>query len=295
VPDLDELPTAPLPGHQARHRGRDVLAAAATAVVVLVLGVTFTVVRGDRGPDAGTIGSGGPVGVEACGGGDLVASDQRREESGDTTYLIATLELARGVEPCSVEGYPTTVVLANGRPGGVETVPDDSLGQVQQLTVLPDRAVRVTLGWAVSDYCGPTVNDGIRLWVAPDRAVEIAGFGATSCSPGEGRPPVRVGPYTYVDPTVEQGTVAGLVTLNSGPSLGTGEFVTTGVVELEGEPDGYIAPIGEGGSFELELPAGRYQVRVSTHQWRGGTPYDAGTFEVVGGELSQLNVTLPLR
>ena len=132
---------------------------------------------------------------------------QETEAAAGTTYLTATLELAPGAEPCSVDGYPGVIVLTNGVPAGVATTPDDNLGSPQELTVLPDRTVRVTLSWAVSHYCGPTVNDAIRLLVGPGLDVEIRGFGATSCSPGEGRPAVRFGPFTYVDPRAELGTV----------------------------------------------------------------------------------------
>lgn len=217
------------------------------------------------------------------------------ELAAGTVHLTATLELDRGVEPCKVGGYPTVIVLSDGRPAGVGTVTDTGLGEARELTVLPDRPARVTLGWAVLHYCGPIVNDTIRIWVASDLPVEVGGFGPTSCSPGEGRPPVRVGPFTYVDPTAEQGTITGVVTLNSGPGLGTGEFVTSGVVELDGEPDGFQAPIGADGSYELEVPAGRYRITVSTHQFFGGREFDAGPYDVVGGELNQLNITLPLR
>lgn len=276
---------------------RDRVAAAATAVVVLALGLTFAVIRGDREPDRSGSGptSSARTGVGTCAAGDLVAGKSTLRAAAGTSYLTATLELAPGVEPCSVDGYPSVIVLSGGRPAGVGTVTDSSLGQSQELTVLPDRPAKVTLGWAVFHYCGPTVNDSIRLWVAPDLGVDIAGFGPTSCSPGEGRPPVRVGPFTYVDPTVEQGTVTGVVTLNSGPELGTGEFVTTGVVELDGEPGGYVAPIGVDGSYQLEIPEGRYRVTVSTHQWYGGRSFAAGTFDVTGGELNEVNITLPLR
>jgi hypothetical protein len=275
--------------------GRDRVAAAATAVVVLVLGIVFAVVRSDREADGSTSRPTAAQGVQPCGAGDLVPGAARTETAAGTTYLTATLELAGDVEPCRVSGYPSVIVLSGGRPAGVGTVADRGLGEAQELVVLPDRPARVTLGWAVSHYCGPIVNDTIRIWVASDLPVEIGGFGPTSCSPGEGRPPVRVGPFTYVDPTAEQGTVTGVVTLNSGPGPGTGEFVTSGVVQLEGAPDGYRAPIGTDGSYELEVPAGRYRVTVSTHQFEGGRAFAAGAFDVVGGELNQLNITLPLR
>jgi len=274
---------------------RDRVAAAATAVGVLLLGVTYAAVRADRDADGSTTPTTTREGVPPCGAGDLVVGGDRMETAAGTTYLTATLELARGVEPCTVTGYPSVIVLSGGRPAGVGTVADRGLGEARQLTVLPDRPARVTLGWAVFHYCGPIVNDTIRIWVASDLPVEIGGFGPTSCSAGEGRPPVRVGPFTYVDPTAEQATVTGVVTLNSGPGPGTGEFVTSGVVELDGEPDGFRAPIGEDGSYELEVPGGRYRISVSTHQFFGGRAFDAGLYDVVGGELNQLNITLPLR
>lgn len=281
---------------RAERSRRDRVAAAATAVVVLALVLAFMIARGDN---EAARSSGSPstarTGVADCGHGDLVAGRNRLETVAGTAYRTTTLELAPGVEPCSVDGYPSVIVLSDGRPAGVGTESDPGLGRARRLTVLPDRSAKVTLGWAVFGYCGPTVNDTIRLLIAPDLSLEIAGFGPTSCRPGDGRPPVRVGSFTYVDPTVEQGTVTGLVALNSGPALGTGEFATSGVVEFDGDPDSFVAPIGPAGGYEIELPAGRYRVTVSTRQWNAGAPYPAGVFEVVGGELNERNITLPVR
>jgi hypothetical protein len=276
-------------------RPRDKAAAAITAAVALALGVAYVVAQRDPSTGDTEASSSTRSALAPCAAGDLVAGDDSKRLGTGTVYLTATLELVRGAEPCTVSGYPSVIVLSEGRPAGVETVTDPDLGEPEQLTVLPDRPVRVTLGWALFHYCGPVVSDAVRIWVGPDLPVEIPGFNPTSCSSGEGRQPVRVGPYTYVDPSSEQGTVRGLVTLNSGPGLGTGEFVTTGVVELAGDPDGFRAPIGPDGSYEVEVPAGRYLVTVTTHQYFGGRPYDEGPFEVVGGELNELNITLPLR
>ena len=296
--DFDQPPPAPLPGPPARQRRRDQVAAAATTVVVLVVSVLFfasRIVGSDSDDESGGLSSALSLAPNVCGRGDLVAGAQETEAAAGTTYLTATLELAPGAEPCSVDGYPGVIVLTNGVPAGVATTPDDNLGSPQELTVLPDRTVRVTLSWAVSHYCGPTLNDAIRLLVGPGLDVEIRGFGATTCSPGEGRPAVRFGPFTYVDPRAELGTVSGIVTLNDGPGLGTGQFVTSGEIEFAGDPDDYRAPIGENGNYELELPAGRYEVLVTTHEWNGGTPYSAGIFDVIEGELNPRNITLPLR
>lgn len=279
-----------------RRRPRDKAAAAITAAVALTLGVAYVVAQRDPSSvEADEAASSTRPGLGPCAAGDLVAGDDAMRLDAGTVYLTATLELADGAEPCSVSGYPSVIVLSGGRPAGVETVTDRSLGEAEELTVLPDRPARVTLGWALFHYCGPVVNDAVRIWVAPDLSVEIPGFGPTSCNTGEGRQPVRVGPYTYVDPAAVEGTVTGVVTLNSGPGPGTGEFVTSGVVELDGDPDGFQAPIGEDGSYELEVPAGGYRITVTTHQFEGGRTFDAGAFDVLGGELNQLNITLPLR
>ncbi|RHW24428.1 hypothetical protein D0Z08_24215 [Nocardioides immobilis] len=285
--DLDRLP-AP------RQRRRDDVAAAVTAGLVLVIAVAYFVARGgsEPGRPAATQAS---AGVHPCAAGDLVAGGASRQVTAGTTYLTATLELAPGVEPCTVDGFPFVVVLADWRPAGVATVTDGSLGDARQLTVLPDRSVKVTFGWAASHACGPVDDDAVRLRVAPGLAVEVPGFGRSACSAGETPPAVRVGPFTYVDPNTERGSVTGVVTLNGGPALGTGQFVTSGEVEFAGEPDGHRAAIGADGSYRITLPTGRYQVTVSTHQWNGGVPYAAGTFDVVGGELNDLNLTLPVR
>lgn len=267
----------------------------ATAAAALALLAVFVVSRGGDEVPTGTAEPGVGRGVEPCGAGDLVPGRNRIVSSAGTVYLTATLALAPGVEPCSVDGHPAVILLSGGRPAGVGTEPDPGLGRDRRLTVLPDRTAKVTLSWAVFGYCGPTTNDTVRLLITPDLGVEIPGFGPTSCSPGDGRPPVRVGSYSYVDPLAETGTATGVVTLNSGPALGTGEYVTAGVVEFDGEPDGYAAPIGPDGDYRIELPAGRYRVTVSTRQWNADTPYPAGSFEVVGGELNELNITLPVR
>ena len=279
-----------------RRRPRDQAAAAVTAAVALALGVAYVVTQLE--PTSGGSDGAAPTsrtGLAPCAAGDLVADDGSARSDAGTVYLTATLVLAPGAEPCSVSGYPSVIVLSDGRPAGVETVDDHRLGQAEELTVLPDRPARVTLAWPPRHYCGPVVDDAVRIWVGPDLSVEVPGLGPTSCYPGEDREPVRVGPYTYVDPTAENGTVSGVVTLNSGPGPGTGEFVTSGVVELEGDPEGYQAPIGPDGSFELEVAAGRYLVSVTTHQFDGGRAFDAGTFDARGSELNALNITLPLR
>ncbi len=265
-------------------------------VVVLAVVVAYFITRGDDAPDRTTrLLTSLTRGPQPCAAGDLVTGAQTTEAAAGTSYLTATFELADGEEPCSVEGYPTVIVLNDGRPGGVATVADDTLGRAQRLTVLPELPVKLTLGWPVSHYCGPIVADTIRLLVPSDLTVEIAGFGPTSCNPGEGRPPVRVGAFTYVDPATARGTVAGIVALNSGPAPGTGEYVTSGAVTFESESDGYSASIGEDGAFEVELPAGEYGVTIRSPQWNSGSGYAYGRFDVLGGELNQLNVILPVR
>lgn len=292
----ETLPAPAEPVGTRQHR-RDWIAATATAAaVVVVLGVSFAVTHTDHGP-ANDPTSTAPLGPDACGAGDLVAGRHRTTTAAGTAYLTTTLALAPGAEPCTVEGYPEVVVLDDGVPSDVETVRDMTLGHARELVVRPDRPVRVKLGWAVFHYCDPIVNDAIRLRLAPGLEVETAGFGPSSCNEDEdeGRPPVRVGAFTYVDPGLARGTVAGVVTLNGGPAPGLGEYVTSGEIEFVGDSDTADASIGADGSYELELPAGEYQVTVSTPQWNGGAPYSDGTFGVTGGELNELNVTLPAR
>ena len=238
------------------------------------------------------------LGSPDCGSGDLVAAGHTTKAAAGTTYLTATLELAPDVEPCTVENFPDVVVLDAGSPVDVVALNDlgGDLGDPEELVVLPDRPVLVTLGWAFTHYCDAIDNDGILLEIAAGLEVEIAGFGPTSCGPGEDeRPPIRVGPYTYVDPRSTNGTVTGVVGLNGGPGPGTGEFVTRGRIEFVGASDDYSTTVDLNGSYEIELPAGAYQVRVSTLQYRAGEPFSNGTFVVVGGELNELNVILPVR
>ncbi len=276
--------------------GRERIAATATAVVVAVL-VVIVVIRGNDGgdPSSGDRTS-AALGSPACGSGDLVAAGHTTSDVAGTTYLTATLQLAPAVEPCTVENYPDVVLLDAGSPVEVVAVKDDDLGEPRELVVLPDRPALVTLAWAVSRYCDEIDNDGILLEVATGLEIEIPGFGPTSCSPSaDDRPPVRVGPYTYVDPRSKKGTVTGVVGLNGGPGPGTGEFVTRGQVEFDGAAHDYRATVGLDGTYEIDLPAGAYQVRVSTPQYRAGEPFSKGTFVVVGGELNRLNVILPVR
>lgn len=275
---------------------RDTIGAAVTAALVVALGVAFVVVR-NLSEDGGTTTS--PVttrtGPAPCGAGDLFVAVVTPDRAAGTAYLTATLRLARGAEPCTVRGYPTAIVLSDGRPAGVATVADQTLGRPLPLTVLPDRSAKVTLAWAPRHYCGPVVNDAVRLWVADDLPLELTGFGPTTCTGDEGRPPVRVGAYTYVDPRDEEGSITGLVTLNDGPEPGTGEYAHSGEVQLVGPTDTYRAPISATGAYDLEVPTGTYEVRVTTHQWHAGETYLAGRFEVTAGELQVLNIPLPAR
>lgn len=272
---------------------RDNIAAAATVAVVLALGIGFVVTHGDDS-DPGQPPSTSATGVTSCGEGDLVLGPVKEELAAGTAYVTATLRLAPDVEPCTVEGYPQVIMLADGRPAGVETVADQTLGRPRQLTVLPDRSARITLAWAVLHYCAPVVNDTVRVWTGPDVPLDLPGFGPASCNGDEGRPPVRVGAFSYLDPRDERGTVTGVVTLNDGPGPGTGEYVTSGQVELVGA-DTYRAPIGQDGSYRLQVPTGRYTVRVTTHQWHAGETYLAGQLGVRGGDLGTYNVPMPAR
>lgn len=272
---------------------RDSIAAAATVALVLALGIGFTVIHGrdDDGPASRPTTS---HGVPRCGAGDLVVGHREQGAALGTSYLTATLRLGPDVPPCTVEGYPRAIVLADGRPAGVETVPDQTLGRPRRLTVLPDRSAKVTLAWAVSHYCAPLDNDAVRLWVGPGLPLDVDGFGPTSCNGDEGTPPVRVGGYTYVDPRDERGRVTGLVTLNDGPGPGTGEYVTSGQVELVGA-DTFRAAIGPDGSYRLRVPTGRYTVRVTTQQWHAGETYLAGQLGVHSGDLGIYNIPMPAR
>ena len=272
---------------------RDSIAAAATVAVVLALGVGFVLTQRDEGggpPQRPTTSSG----VPRCGEGDLVLGPVDDELEAGTSYVTATLRLGEDVAPCTVQGYPDVIMLADGRPAGIASVPDQTLGRPRALTVLPDRSAKVTVAWAVLHYCAPVVNDGVRLLVAPGLPLDLPGFGPASCDGDEGTPPVRVGAYTYVDPRDEKGSVTGLVTLNDGPGPGTGEYVTSGQVELVGA-DTFRAPIRPGGSYRLRVPTGVYTVRVTTHQWHAGETYLAGQVGVHSGELGTYNIPMPAR
>lgn len=91
------------------------------------------------------------------------------------------------------------------------------------------------------------------------------------------------------------GTVRGTVTLDGGPAPGTSTPVTSGEISFDGEAASAGTSIGPTGSYEVRLPAGDYDVTVTTPDWNGGQTYEAATFRVSGGGTNRLDVRLPVR
>ncbi len=280
------LPDATVPPpveSQRRSRGATF---AAVAVLVLVGGVLATTQLGDREPRGATTDPTTTLLPQACATGDLVKGGNLFSTTRGTVNLTAVLELAPGGEPCTVAGFPDVVIHAGSI--DVETVADPGLGQPGELLVLPDRPVQVTLTWTPAHYCPPyLVTTAIRIRVGDEVGVAFDGFGPTRCRPGDGRPPVHVGPYTHVEPADRFGTVTGVVTRESG------EPVTTGTISFEDDSAGDGATIEPDGSYELGLPTGEYDVTVSTPRFNDGR-YAAGTFEVVGGETNEIHIVIPV-
>lgn len=181
---------------------------AAAAAVAVVVGLTFALTAEDRSADPGPAeeptsappsDTAPPSDAAPCRRGDLVATDRRLEGAAGTTYLTMTIVLARGAEPCMVEGYPEVVLMEHGVLAPVEVV-HDGPDTAKTLVVASGRPVAVVIAWALSHHCRPIDNDTIVIRMGDDAEVRIDGFGQTSCNPGEGEQSVLVRPFMPVEP-----------------------------------------------------------------------------------------------
>jgi hypothetical protein len=348
-----------------------------------------------------------------------VVGHRTLEAAAGTGYLSVRLDLAPGAEDCVIDDWPTVTLLDRGTVVDVPVRNADGQGELGDgVWVTADKSAVITLGWAFSHHCGDVDNDLIRLALPAGGDLGFAGFGRTTCSPGEGpqtvqllapRPATDYGPHRQhsrwedveatgdldlsADPgsTIEfevtltaaediplgecpdysiltgggevtyglncaevpyhdergrpylpadtpvafamqadagpvstpkllwlldapghpgvsgtlrvgdddpaaTGTVSGIVTMDGGPALGTSRKVTVGTVMFfDAADEEHDADIGPDGTYEIELPAGRYRVLVASDQWSASNAFDDGEYGVTGGTAQQLDISLPIR
>jgi hypothetical protein len=130
-----------------------------------------------------------PTGPVACGPGDLLAGRPQTEGAAGTAIIVVPLTLAAGAEPCTIEGYPDVALLQNGADLGL-TPTHNTAFPPSRIRMTPGAPANVSIGWAVTHYCGKVDNDRIRITLPGGQVLTLPGFGPSSCSPGEqGSPP----------------------------------------------------------------------------------------------------------
>jgi hypothetical protein len=138
------------------------------------------------------------AGVRACTTADIHASrDSGIDGAAGTDYLQVRLTLV-GTSPCRLEGYPTVRPLGHGRvlDVPVETTSDSSVEtKVEPVLVTAQAPALIRIGWAADHSCPVVDNDRLSITLpGSDTATTVAGFGTTSCNPGEGRSSMEVWP-----------------------------------------------------------------------------------------------------
>jgi len=128
-----------------------------------------------------------------------------------------------------------------------------------------------------------------------DTDVFITKFAWILDAPGH---PTAGGTVEIGDAAPPEATVTGVVTMVGGPAPGTSVKVTEGTVQVSGLVD-RSAPI-ESGSFELRLPAGRYDIWATSPQYGDGKadchPVDLPNGLVVEpGQLVQVAISCQMR
>lgn len=132
--------------------------------------------------------------TRACTVDDVRVGRPSMDAAAGTAYLSVELQLAT-TSPCHLLGRPGVVPLGpDGDPIDV-AVQDDPAGVPEAVLVSSTRSAVVVVSWAPTHYCEEVDNARLRITL-PDQGGEftVAGFGTTTCNPGEGRPPMRVRP-----------------------------------------------------------------------------------------------------
>lgn len=263
--------------------------AAAAAAVAAVVGVSFAVTAGDDRDDAPPSSRPTSERPPPCETGDLVLGAREVERAAGTTYLTATIQLATDGSTCIVSGaVPEVIVLEGGAVAPVEVAYERPTDPDRAFAVTETEAVQVTLSWAVGHFCGDVDNDKILLRVGGRADVEFDGFGPTSCSPGEGAPAVVVEPLRTFGAR-QPGVLTGVVTVARGPD-GARRPVKGGLLSASGDTGTFSAVIGDDGRYEIELPAGAYELSITTS--RGRSSFDCyDTASVTGDTVNEADVS----
>jgi len=138
------------------------------------------------GPSAEEIAAAPP-----CAAGSLGVLRRDLEGAAGTAYLSVQLGL-EAPTPCRLEGFPEVVPL--GPDGQALPVNVIEAGSPAPLLVTADAPVSVVVLWAVSHYCGDLDNVSLHIRVPGTPEFAVAGFGPTSCNPGEDHPAISVQP-----------------------------------------------------------------------------------------------------
>lgn len=139
-----------------------------------------------------------PTSMRSCRAQDIKLSRLPSGGAGGTQYINVGMRLV-GSTPCRLGGRPEITPLGTG---GVANVLTSSMPSLRgdwhgPVALRAGKPAYFAVAWAVSHYCGAVdvTALGIRL---PGIAspFTVAGFGPTTCNPGEGHPPIEVGPIT---------------------------------------------------------------------------------------------------
>lgn len=294
----DELPEPAPVALPASSPRRWLVPAAAAAAVALLLGVTYTVTMGkdEQGGPATSPSSTAGSGNDTCGPGDLVATNRLLRTAGNFAALSAHLELAPGADSCLVTGFPEVELLDHGAVADVRTTHAGEDPGGTHVIAEGEPAV-VALIWTQGRDCLSIDNDLVRVTVGAGAEVTFEGFGPHCTSSGDLTDPLRVDPLGEVLPDNLPGVVkvTGTVTMDGGPAPGTSIRVTSGQVAFDGESASIGTSIDANGHYEIELPAGEYDVTVTTPQWNGGKPFRDGKYGVTGGATHHLEIHIPIR
>ncbi|KAA1416335.1 carboxypeptidase regulatory-like domain-containing protein [Nocardioides humilatus] len=294
----DGLPLPPPVAAPSSNPRRWLVPLTAAAAVAAIGGASFVAISHDNDratfmPDPAHSG----VSPTPCDRGSLeivgsVVEERRNYRS--TTGVIGL----KGDQPCTLSGYPKAIPRGTGLDNSLVQylAPDDPPATV--LLTPKSRAV-VTARVQLSGLdCLTASIDAVEVTLPNGDAGELAGIGGV-CEPGrdailmievlpisaEGAPLLEAAPAT----------VSGTITLDGGPAPGQSIPVTSGEITFDGESSGAGASIDPGGTYEVQLAPGEYDVTVSTPDWNGGQTYSDGKYGVTGGTTATLDIHIPIR